>query len=127
MKLTIKEYNSVRFYTPTLSVVLVVAEAFCRFNNQLKVSNSKIFWNPSPSVALSSIEDLLREKFAETMISNKTKIFSSWTNFEKSLPRRKYNVKDTETYLPLYTLEYYARDDDLQRFADEIMQPPKKK
>ncbi len=60
------------------------------------------------------------------MISNNTKIFSSWKNFERSLPRRKYNVKGTLSYLPLYTLEYYARDDDLQRFADEIMQPPKK-
>ena len=69
---------------------------------------------------------LLSKKFAETMISNNTKIFSSWKNFERSLPRRKYNVKGTLSYLPLYTLEYYARDDDLQRFADEIMQPPKK-
>ena len=59
------------------------------------------------------------------MKSNNSKIFSSWPNFEKSLPRRQYNVKK-KFYLPLFKLGYYARDDDLQRFADEIMQPPKK-
>ena len=103
--------------------------AFCRFNNQLKVSavsKSKTIRSSSPSVMFSSsIEDLLREKFSKTMISNKTQIFSSWSNFESSLPRRTYNVKGILSNLPLYTLEYYSRDDDLQKFANEIMQPPK--
>jgi DNA-binding transcriptional MerR regulator len=91
----------------------------------MKVSKSETSRSPSsPVVFSSSIEDLLREKFIKKMISNSTKIFSCWPNFEKSLPRRKYNVKGTEFYIPLYTLEYYARDDDLQRFANEIMEPP---
>ena len=60
------------------------------------------------------------------MKSNNAQIFSSWSNFERSLPRRKYDVKGISSYLPLYTLEYYSRDDELQKFADEIMQPPKK-
>eukprot|EP01036_Dinobryon_divergens_P028072 gene28072-36961_t len=59
------------------------------------------------------------------MISNNTQVFSNWSNFERSLPRRKYNVKGVSTYLPLYTLEYYSRDDDLQKFADEIMRHEK--
>ncbi len=108
-----------------LSIVHVIAEAFCRLNTQLKVSKSKTSRSPSsPVVFSSSIEDLVREKFITTMKSNNTKIFSSWQNFEKSLPRRKFNVKKSSLYLPLYTLEYYARDDDLRRFADEIMKPP---
>ena len=107
-----------------LSIMHVIAEAFCRFNTQMKVSKSETSRSPSsPVVFSSSIEDLLREKFIKKMISNSTK-FSCWPNFEKSLPRRKYNVKGTELYIPLYTLEYYARDDDLQRFANEIMEPP---
>ena len=112
-----------------LSVVHIVAEAFCRFSNQLKVSKSKIIIrSPSigpPVLLSSSIEDLLREKFTKTMKSNNTRSFSSWSNFERSLPRRKYDVKGISSYLPLYTLEYYSRDDDLQKFADEIMQTPK--
>ena len=109
-----------------LSIVHVIAEAFCRFNTPMKISKCKTSRSPSsPVVFSSSIEDLLREKFIKKMISNSTKIFSCWPNFEKSLPRRKYNVKGTELYIPLYTLEYYARDDDLQRFANEIMEPPK--
>ena len=95
-----------------LSVVHVVAEAFCRFSNQLKVSKSKIIRSPSlgpPVLFSSSIEDLLREKFTKTMKSNNTQIFSSWSNFERSLPRRKYDVKGISSYLPLYTLEYYSR------------------
>ena len=113
-------------------LLVVVAEAFCRFNNQLKVIISKsktIIRSPSPGSSvlfLSSIEELLREKFSKTMKSNNAQIFSSWSNFERSLPRRKYDVKGISSYLPLYTLEYYSRDDELQKFADEIMQPPKK-
>eukprot|EP01035_Chromulina_nebulosa_P037399 gene37399-50476_t len=107
----------------------VVAETFCRLNNQLKVmSKSKTIIRSlsGPSVLfLSSIEELLLEKFNKTMISNNTQIFSSWASFERSLPRRKYDVKGISSYIPLYTLEYYSRDDDLQNFADEIMQAPK--
>ena len=94
----------------------------------IKYRNKAVHFSLRPVIVKalsSSIEDLLREKFIETMKSNNSKIFSSWPNFEKSLPRRQYNVKK-KMYLPLFKLGYYARDDDLQRFADEIMQPPKK-
>jgi hypothetical protein len=102
----------------------VVVETFCRLNNQLKaMSKSKtIIRSPSGPLFLSSIEELLREKFSKTMISNNTQIFSSWSNFERSLPRN--DLKWISSYWPLYTLEYYSLDDDLQNLADEIMQPP---
>jgi hypothetical protein len=84
-------------------------------------------WRPSSLsvVFLSSITEALKVKFHTTMINKHTRIFSSWVNFENSLPRRTYNnAKTITSYLPLYTHNYYARDDDLQRFADEIMKPP---
>jgi len=36
-----------------------------------------------------SIEDLLRE---QSMMSNNTRFFSSWSNLERSLPRKKYRT-----------------------------------
>jgi hypothetical protein len=100
------------------------------FASVIKYRNKTVHFSLRPVIVKalsSSIEDLLREKFIETMKSNNSKIFSSWPNFEKSLPRRQYNVKKKKKNLPLFKLGYYARDNDLQRFADEIMQPPKKK
>lgn len=87
----------------------------------------KATWSLSSTVLFSSssIDDVLREKFDKTMLSNNTRIFSSWPNFEKSLPRRKYNDERISSNLPLYKLNYYASDYDLQRFANEIMKPPK--
>ena len=109
-----------------LNVVQVVQSHF-RFGNQLNAPKATRSLFSSFALRSSSFsEDLVRERFRATMINNSTSIFSSWSNYEKSLPRRKYlNENFDWAYLPLYTLNYYARDDDLERFANEISKPPK--
>ena len=109
-----------------LNVVQVV-EAYCHLCNLLKARKA-ICWKPLSSsvIAFSSscTEDLVRERFRTTMMNNSTRTFSSWSDNEKFLPRRKYtDANCRSTNRSLYTLNYYARNDDLERFADEISKP----
>ena len=68
-----------------------------------------------------SIEDLLNQKFVTSMQNNRTTLFSSFSNFKRSLPMRRYGAE----YLPLYTLGYYAREKSLQEIARAVMIPSK--
>jgi hypothetical protein len=110
-----------------LNVVQVV-EAYCHLCNLLKARKT-ICWKPLSSSVIvfssSCTEDLVRERFRTTMMNNSTRTFSSWSDYEKFLPRRKYtDANCLSTNRSLYTLiNYYTRNDDLERFADEISKP----
>ena len=103
-------------------LLLLHSHAFVHLNSFKVLQTGRI---PTIVRLSTSIEDGIREKFEQIMSSNDTKIFSSWSNYERSLPRRKYDMKGIPSYLPLYTLAYYVQDSSLQVFADEIRAPSK--
>lgn len=102
-----------------------VAQAFLSLKNRFNALKT-IRCSVLEAGLSKSIEDSLREKFQQTMISNNSRLFSSWSNYERSLPRRKYDMKGIPSYLPLYTLDYYVQDKNLQEFANEIRKPSSK-
>ena len=110
-----------------LNVVQQVVEAYCHLCKLLKARKA-ICWRPLSSSVIvfssSFTEDLVRERFRTTMMNSSTRTFSSWSDYEKFLPRRKHtDANCRSTNLSLYTLNYYARNDDLERCADEISKP----
>ena len=129
LKLTTTQQQkpSMMLYILVVLNVVQVVESYFRFGNQLNAPKATRSLFSLIALRSSSFsEDLVQERFRATMINNSTRTFSSWPNYEKSLPRRKYlNENFDWAYLPLYTLNYYPRDDDLERFANEISKPPK--
>ena len=103
-----------------------VAQALLSFKNRFNALKTTRCFSVLEAGQSTSIEDSLHEKFQHTMISNNSRLFTSWSNYERSLPRRKYDMKGIPSYLPLYTLDYYVQDKNLQEFADEIRKPSSK-